>query len=609
MSEQSRFRLLASFLCACALLACAAVTGTQPARAATAVVPSAPRNLHASAVTRTSVSLSWSAPASRGSAPLIGYRLRRADAAGPRMVSARATTTTASKLVPGRTYRWSLWAVNSRGSSAAATLTVRTTPPPSAPSAPRNLRATAVGSTSVTLAWSVPASHGSAPLTGYRLQRADAAGPRTVSPQLTTTTASGLAPGTSYTWSLRALNSVGASAAAVLTVRTAPAPVTSSPPSAPQNLRATAVSSTGLTLAWSAPASLGTAPLTAYQLSRAGVSGVQTLAPTSTSINVASLSPGTTYGWSLTAVSAAGTSPAATLTITTIAVASPIPPQTSPAPVSTSHYLRNLTGVASHDVPLMQKMGAVDAPYNPSGHRYLVLQDIGAQTSGGVLLSATAKFVSYTALVRALEAFVDGYHSTQRANAPMLLALGTNNDGSVSSAAGALWADDVVDPVRSYAAKYSNITVAGADDMEPGFYAGISATRAWLSGYLGATTAKFVFNGSADGCPTGASGGGCNNGWSTSSLNWLSGGAAPSRILSLPQIYNSAMPYQWRNISASGAKVDFAGPLTEWTACSQAGGCSSATNVSAWTMLFKALATNSRTAVTEMPYGTDLRIN
>jgi hypothetical protein len=192
----------------------------------------------------------------------------------------------------------------------------------------------------------------------------------------------------------------------------------------------------------------------------------------------------------------------------------------------------------------------------------------------------------------------------------MMLAIGTNNDGAVSANQGVIWADQVVDPVRAYASKYDHITVAGANDMEPGFYASVSATRAWLSGYLNATSAKFVFNGSADGCPTSTAYSGCNNGWTSSDLHWLGGGAAPSRILVLPQIYNTTMPLQWRRISLAGTQsVNFAGPLTEWTACSQAGSCGSVTNVYAWQLLWNALNANSRTAVKAIPYGTDLRIN
>jgi len=98
-------------------------------------------------------------------------------------------------------------------------------------------------------------------------------------------------------------------------------------------------------------------------------------------------------------------------------------------------------------------------------------------------------------------------------------------------------------------------------------------------------------------------------------LQWVSGGAAPTRISSLPQIYNYAMPLQWKYISLTGInsgkpKVNFSGPLTEVTACSQAGGsCGSITNVSAWNSLWSAISSTPATRQTDLPSGTDLRIN
>ncbi len=186
-----------------------------------------------------------------------------------------------------------------------------------------------------------------------------------------------------------------------------------------------------------------------------------------------------------------------------------VPPQQSPAPVSTSHYVRNLTGNASIDLPMMRRMGATDASYNPSGHSYLVLLQIGGQDEyrKGVLLSAIAKYVSYPTVVAGMKAYLDGYVSAQQPYAPLTLAIGTNNDVDVSYSAGVSWARNVVNPVLSYAAsKYPGVVIAGANDIEPGFSATVSESRAWVSGYLASTTAKYVFNGSADGCSTSVSG-------------------------------------------------------------------------------------------------------
>jgi len=156
--------------------------------------------------------------------------------------------------------------------------------------------------------------------------------------------------------------------------------------------------------------------------------------------------------------------------------------------------------------------------------------------------------------------------------------------------------------------------IAGADDMEPGFSATYAQTSAWLGGYLDATAAPFVFNGSADGCAWTVTNGHCNNGWWMSGLYHLAAGAAPTRIINLPQIYNTTMAAQWKYISLTGIglghpRISFGGPLTEWTACTQAGGCGSLTGHTAWTTLWNDLQSDPRLAVGSLPYSTDLRID
>src|SRR5689334_21383060 len=225
----------------------------------------------------------------------------------------------------------------------------------------------------------------------------------------------------------------------------------------------------------------------------------------------------------------------------------------------------------------MRSEGYADARANPSGHAYLMLLDIGGQDGydGGVVLSATTRLVSYRNLVRDLAAYLDGYRSGQRSNAPATVAVGTNNDMDVSASTGRAWATQVVNPLVAHAAGWSQLRVAGANDIEPGFRATYSQTRSWLSGYLTSARAPFVFNGSADGCAWTATNRRCNNGWSMYGLYTLTAGAAPSRILNLPQIYNTTMASQWKYISLTGVgrnqpRIRFGGPLTEWTACDQA---------------------------------------
>jgi hypothetical protein len=74
------------------------------------------------------------------------------------------------------------------------------------------------------------------------------------------------------------------------------------------------------------------------------------------------------------------------------------------------------------------------------------------------------------------------------------------------------------------------------------------------------------------------------------------------------------MAAQWKYISITGIthgepRVNFGGPLTEWTACAQAGGCGSLTGHSAWKTLWTDLQSDSRLKIATLPYSTDLRID
>ncbi|HST47192.1 fibronectin type III domain-containing protein [Jatrophihabitans sp.] len=385
----------------------------------------------------------------------------------------------------------------------------------------------------------------------------------------------------------------------------------SASPAAPTGLAAWP-GSKQVTLNWT-PSVATAAPVSSYEILVMPGNRTVSVAGTAVSAVVTGLVNGTTYTFTVRGINLYGRSSAASVR----AVPTNVPPQTSPAPVSTSHYIRNLTGNASIDLPMMRRMGATDASYNPSGHSYLILLQIGGQDEyrKGVLLSAIAKYVSYPTVVAGMKAYLDGYVSAQKPYAPLTLAIGTNNDVDVNYSAGVSWARNVVNPVLSYAAsKYPGVVIAGANDIEPGFSATVSESRAWVSGYLSATTSKYVFNGSADGCSTSVPNSRCNNGWTMADLQWLSGGAAPSRTINLPQIYNYAMPLQWKNISLTGTaagkpRLYFGGPLTEVTACNQAGSCGSITNIDAWNRLWNAISSTAATKQSQMPHGTDLRIN
>jgi Fibronectin type III domain len=367
------------------------------------------------------------------------------------------------------------------------------------------------------------------------------------------------------------------------------------------------------TVSWRAPKSSGGTALTGYQITSSPKTTTVTVSAGATSAAIKGLSSAQSYRFTVRAVNLVGPSAASTASAA-VRPTAPAAAATAPALISTSRYIRNIHGV-SGDTATTRAMGAADGAANPSNHRYLSLLQIGGQTTSGVVLTASSIYVSYTSTVTAMEAYLDGYASKQHTNAPATIAFGTNNDMDVRTTTGAIWAQKVVNPLVSYAKRYPNITVAGANDIEPGFRGSIGASEAWVQGYLGATSATFVFNGSADGCGSTSAHTVCNNGWRANSIAWMAGGYSPSRTLALPQIYNTTMAKQWRYISITAVengrkKINFAGPLTEYTACVlQHGGCGSLTNNSAWTALWGELQIDVRARQSSLPYGTDLRIN
>lgn len=382
--------------------------------------------------------------------------------------------------------------------------------------------------------------------------------------------------------------------------------------SAPGSARGTAGYG-AVTVTWTRSTSDGGAPISSY-LVRASNGKYVRVAATATSATLTGLASHTRYAFTVEAVNVAGSS--ARRSAGSVTTLSGPPPQRTPAPVSTSRYIRNIRGSSSADLATMRAEGLADAKRNVPGHSYLVLLDIGGQdqADGGVVLSASTRFISYASLVRDVNAYTDGYHQGQRGTAPVAVALGTNNDMDVSYTSGAAWADQVVDPVRAHARSYAGMSVVGANDIEPGFRASYSATRSWLSGYLAHTSAAFVFNGSADGCAYSTTGRRCNNGWSMSGLYTLATGAAPTRSYSVPQVYNTTMAAQWKYISLTGvvarqARIRFGGTLTELTACRQAHSCGSLSGTSAWSTLWNNLQSDSRLRVTSLPWATDLRID
>jgi fibronectin type 3 domain-containing protein len=185
-----------------------------------ASVPSAPVGLVASGGNGL-VALSWTAPTSDGGSGLIGYNLYRGTAAGAESTTPVATNVTLTSfsdtgLTNGATYYYKVAAVNAVGTSPQSNES-SATPQQAATiaSAPLALTASS-GNTTAALSWSVPASNGGSPITGYNLYRGTAAGAESATPVATNVTLTsfsdtGLTNGATYYYKVAAVNAAGTS--------------------------------------------------------------------------------------------------------------------------------------------------------------------------------------------------------------------------------------------------------------------------------------------------------------------------------------------------------------------------------------------------------------
>lgn len=186
-----------------------------------------------------------------------------------------------------------------------------TTPPAdtTSPSVPGNARSTGVTASSVTLAWN--ASTDNVGVTGYNVYNGTSI---VTSVTGTTATISGLAPGTSYTFTVKAKDAAGNLSAASnsVTVSTTVQPGgDTQAPTVPTNLTSTAKTSSTITLSWAA--STDNVGVTGYEVYN-GTALVTTVS--GTSATVTGLAADTSYTFTVKAKDAAGNLSAASSALT-----------------------------------------------------------------------------------------------------------------------------------------------------------------------------------------------------------------------------------------------------------------------------------------------------
>ena len=274
--------------------------------------PGAPGSVTASAGLG-QATVNWSAP-STGGAP-ASYRITPyigSSAGTPVTVPATSTSKTLTGLTGGTTYTFVVTAINEAGAGPDSAPSNPVTPTTTnAPGAPTGVAATAAA-ISAKVTWTAPASDGGSAITGYRVTPylgGQAQSPVSVGAAATSAKVEGLTAGSSYTFTVTAINAVGPSPES--TPSNAVVPTGASVPGAPTAVTAVAKSS-GALVTWTAPASDGGSPITGYKV--IPFLGATAQAPTSvgagaTSATVTGLTNNSTYTFKVAAVNAAGTGP------------------------------------------------------------------------------------------------------------------------------------------------------------------------------------------------------------------------------------------------------------------------------------------------------------
>ncbi len=282
-----------------------------------ATPPDDPTNLTATAVGRTTINISWTAPVETGGAPVDYNVFWSKDGSQPWTAVVNRTTKTSVSHVgldPGTTRYYRVTARNKEGySDGIDTPSGTTTDEATRPGDPTSLSATVTGPTTISLSWGPPTDDGGSPITLYeinivRSDNGEVAVSTTVEPTVTSYMATGLTPSTLYAIQVAARNSKGRNGASISATTDA-----ATAPAAPTSLTATASGQTTINLSWTAPTNTGGASITGYRIevSPNGTSNwtnrQANTRSTATTYAHTGLSAGTTRHYRVSAINSAGT--------------------------------------------------------------------------------------------------------------------------------------------------------------------------------------------------------------------------------------------------------------------------------------------------------------
>src|SRR3989304_2949079 len=326
------------------------------------IAPNPPKSLTAQSAGPTQIFLSWKEPTPNNGPVITGYKIESKTSGDYTVLTTIGNTTsyTHTGLISGTQYSYRVYAINSAGTSVVSNVA---TAKPSHTLVPTNLIADDISPTSILLTWTAPSQTFGGSITGYIISKRFAADVYDqigeTNGQQTSYTVTGLhtgetytyvvkarykidvktgtgeyvtlkdntgstartythaerTPGTTYTYKVYAINSVGTSgpsieALATPTVISTP-PVTKTKPSQPTSLVATATSQNQINLSWKVPSNNGGEPITGYKIEASEGGGnyqmISQNTATSTTYSHTGLKPGTSYFYRVYAINSIGT--------------------------------------------------------------------------------------------------------------------------------------------------------------------------------------------------------------------------------------------------------------------------------------------------------------
>ena len=310
--------------------------GTSIASNAVSAKPSdtiVPTNLIADDISPTEILLTWIAPSQTYGGNIAGYIISKkfaSDVYDPiGETNGQQTSYTVTGLHTGEEYtfvvkaRYNIGTSSDYSSPASATPTTSSKPPSkfTVPNAPTGLTATASSPIQIDLVWNAPTNDGGSQITGYKIDVKTGTGEYVTLKENTGSTArtythAERTTGTTYTYKVYAINSVGTSSPSNEVSATPAAsstpPVSKTKPSQPSSLVATAVSQNQINLSWKLPTNDGGEPISGYKIEASEVAGnYQVLsqnAGKNTAYSHTGLKPGTSYYYRVYAINSIGTS-------------------------------------------------------------------------------------------------------------------------------------------------------------------------------------------------------------------------------------------------------------------------------------------------------------